>query len=224
VKYARGKDVALTANFRSTEFDCKGASTAKGGCSQTVLETKLFRKLQVLRNRIGEPITISSGYRCAEHNKRVGGVDGSYHMKGYAADIYCSLSPEQLAKAAQEAGFSGIGMYDGCAGRFVHVDIRPIPYLWKNTSGRNVTAYTHGGRKAECPYSIGRSALRQGSRGNGVRAVQWILSWAGYSCSVDGIFGGKTTAAVKAFQRDMCLAPDGIVGEKTRTALCEVSA
>jgi hypothetical protein len=43
--------------------------------------------LQPLRNHFQVPIVINSGYRCRQVNKAVGGADGSWHMKGCAADI-----------------------------------------------------------------------------------------------------------------------------------------
>ena len=39
------------------------------------------------------------------------------------------------------------------------------------------------------------------------------------SCGADGIFGKKTLAAVKAFQRDNKLKADGITGPLTWNAL-----
>ena len=43
--------------------------------------------LDPLREHWGSPIYITSGYRCPELNEEVGGVEGSYHMDGCAADI-----------------------------------------------------------------------------------------------------------------------------------------
>jgi len=43
--------------------------------------------LQPLRDAMGEPIKIGSGYRCPQLNKAVGGVSNSQHMKGEAADL-----------------------------------------------------------------------------------------------------------------------------------------
>lgn len=43
--------------------------------------------LEPLRVAMGRPINISSGYRCEQLNKAVGGVYNSQHMKGQAADI-----------------------------------------------------------------------------------------------------------------------------------------
>lgn len=45
--------------------------------------------LQPLREAYGKPLTISSGYRCTELNKAVGGVQNSAHQYGYAADVQC---------------------------------------------------------------------------------------------------------------------------------------
>lgn len=43
--------------------------------------------LDPLREAYGKPIIVTSGYRCPELNKAVGGATGSQHMLGQAADI-----------------------------------------------------------------------------------------------------------------------------------------
>lgn len=52
--------------------------------------------------------------------------------------------------------------------------------------------------------------LRKGSRGEEVKRLQEILH-----LEVDSIFGQKTLEAVKTFQREQGLFPDGVVGPKT---------
>ena len=47
--------------------------------------------LQPLRNAIGLPVNVSSGYRCQRLNLAVGGSSTSAHLIGYAADITCPL-------------------------------------------------------------------------------------------------------------------------------------
>ena len=42
---------------------------------------------QPLRDFLGKPVVISSGYRCRELNEKVGGVSNSQHLTGEAADI-----------------------------------------------------------------------------------------------------------------------------------------
>ena len=51
------------------------------------LERRVSRVLDPLREAWGTPIIVTSGYRCEELNKRVGGVKTSYHLRGMAADI-----------------------------------------------------------------------------------------------------------------------------------------
>ena len=43
--------------------------------------------LDIIREKYGKPITISSGYRCPALNKVVGGASTSQHTKGQAADL-----------------------------------------------------------------------------------------------------------------------------------------
>ena len=57
--------------------------------------------------------------------------------------------------------------------------------------------------------------LKNGARGNAVRAVQGILNSRGQSLAVDGSFGPATLSAVKSFQKARGLEVDGVVGDVT---------
>jgi peptidoglycan hydrolase-like protein with peptidoglycan-binding domain len=72
--------------------------------------------------------------------------------------------------------------------------------------------------KCNCPP---QPTLRIGSSGNAVAFLQTRLNARGATprLVVDGIFGPKTDAAVRAFQRSRGLVVDGVVGPKTWTAL-----
>lgn len=63
------------------------------------------------------------------------------------------------------------------------------------------------------------TAIRKGSNGADVRKCQQLLTDAGYSTAVDGVFGSGTEKQVKAFQSANGLTADGIVGDKTWAAL-----
>ncbi len=64
--------------------------------------------------------------------------------------------------------------------------------------------------------SASAAIYKQGSRGEAVRDIQKVLQRTGhYSGSIDGIYGSKTTAAVKAFQRSVGIKVDGICGPVT---------
>ncbi|HZK33629.1 MAG TPA: phosphodiester glycosidase family protein [Tissierellaceae bacterium] len=62
--------------------------------------------------------------------------------------------------------------------------------------------------------------LRQGSRGNDVRILQYKLTGKGFNTfGIDGIFGPNTYLAVKKFQKHSNIGVDGIVGRQTVNAL-----
>lgn len=61
---------------------------------------------------------------------------------------------------------------------------------------------------------------KYGSQGEEVRQIQTKLKrWGYYNGSVDGIYGSKTLAAVKSFQRKNGLTVDGIAGKNTLNAM-----
>ncbi|MDE7257626.1 MAG: peptidoglycan-binding protein [Lachnospiraceae bacterium] len=61
-----------------------------------------------------------------------------------------------------------------------------------------------------------RPILKKGSKGSAVMELQRMLKVKGYDVgAIDGIFGSRTLAAVKAFQKANDLIVDGIVGAKT---------
>jgi hypothetical protein len=61
--------------------------------------------------------------------------------------------------------------------------------------------------------------LRTGSNGVAVEALQWALTRAGFTATIDGSFGPATARAVKEFQTAKSLTVDGLVGPKTWSAL-----
>lgn len=69
-------------------------------------------------------------------------------------------------------------------------------------------------------YQTQEIAIETGLTTSQVRTVQTKLkNWGYYNGSVDGIYGPKTKAAVKYFQRNNGLVADGIVGTQTAKAL-----
>jgi uncharacterized protein (TIGR02594 family) len=77
-----------------------------------------------------------------------------------------------------------------------------------------------GFRRAVAADGAGRVTLRHGMRGPEVRALQERLADLGYPPgAIDGAFGDRTAAAVLAFQADLGLSTDGVVGRQTWGAL-----
>ena len=84
----------LSTNFRLSEFTRSDTAKRLGienECSSVEQILNLaylcHMVLQPLRDRFG-PIRITSGYRCPELNRAVGGVKNSQHLRGEAADIH----------------------------------------------------------------------------------------------------------------------------------------
>ena len=62
------------------------------------------------------------------------------------------------------------------------------------------------------PYNLTEKVMKKGSRGESVKWLQYRLNDLGYNLTIDGIYGAKTEAAVKDFQKVFC---DGICGPLT---------
>ena len=125
-------DMNLSANFKVKEFACKD------GSDKVLIDINLVEKLQELRNYLGKPITITSGYRTDSYNRQCGGAENSYHIKGQAADIYSSdIKPIIIALWAEFNGLGGIGVYLDRSQEFVHLDTRSQKYRWVNRNGTN---------------------------------------------------------------------------------------
>lgn len=120
--YTKGNSIKLSNNFYSKEFDCKC-----GKCNKTIIDAELVNYLQLIRNYFNKPVIINSGYRCAAHNKAVGGATLSKHRFGMAADIVIKgVQPKAIAAHAETLGIKGIGLYPS----FVHVDTRRSKSYW----------------------------------------------------------------------------------------------
>lgn len=70
-----------------------------------------------LQSMMANPLKVTSAYRTPEHNASVGGAKHSQHIEGNAFDVDVSgmsrAEQVQLIKNARQAGFKGIGVYDG---------------------------------------------------------------------------------------------------------------
>ena len=118
----------ISRNFSYREFERSATADAHMICN--VIRTFEVRDasyelveevLQPLRDEIGEPIDISSGYRCPELNAFIPrSSPTSQHTKGEAADIKVrNLSPLELARTIVRMGlpFDQLILYP----TFVHV-------------------------------------------------------------------------------------------------------
>jgi len=107
--------------FSSSELKCKCES-----CEGGEMDDEFMAKLVAVRERVGVPMTISSGYRCPAHNNAVShsGRTGA-HTTGRAVDIRCSgNNTHAILTAALAEGMQGIGVAQkgGHKYRYLHLD------------------------------------------------------------------------------------------------------
>lgn len=115
-------DEQLSPHFKGVELGCPcGECMGRG-----IIALELIDALERLRAIVGKPLRINSGYRCPTYNRRIGGRPDSYHQLGCAVDVSAvGIGVNELARAAREAGFSGVIKYK--ARNFVHMDLRLQP-------------------------------------------------------------------------------------------------
>lgn len=84
-------------DFRPEEFRCGCGGKYCSGYP-TRMKAKELRHLQTIRTHFGKPVVVTSGLRCREFNNRLSGSSSqSFHMKGYAADIYIAGVTDTLS-------------------------------------------------------------------------------------------------------------------------------
>ncbi len=100
----------LSKNFSLEEFTASDTATRKGIVNQPNAEQvenlkMVASTLEVIRELVGQPVHISSGFRCPALNKAAGGSLKSAHMEGLAADIWVQgMNAKALAHMIADAG------------------------------------------------------------------------------------------------------------------------
>jgi len=111
------------------EFECKCKNKhCSGKIPQLQMKPQLIQALNRIREEFKEPITVTSGFRCQDHNEAIGGAKASQHLLGAAADIRpAKADPGDLDRLYKlcEAEPEIIGLGDGRKRGFIHVDVRP---------------------------------------------------------------------------------------------------
>lgn len=103
--------------FKLAEFKCRH-------CEQNMIQPGFVDKLDRLRATVGFPLRVSSGYRCPLHNQAVSttGPDGP-HTTGQAADLRVDRERAMIVvREALRMGFTGVGVKQHGANRFIHLD------------------------------------------------------------------------------------------------------
>lgn len=134
--YKYGDTTQISPHFKACEFQCKCS-----GKHDFPLDTALIDKLEKLYTELNcSQISVSSGYRCVQHDKAVGGSGTGQHTLGKAADICCygqdgkPIVSYLVCCAAEDVGFSGVARINDS---YTHVDVRSGHWFGDETKGNN---------------------------------------------------------------------------------------
>ena len=114
IRNKTGGNERIGKYFKAHEFACRC-----GHCPISIVSEDLILRLDLLRGIIGEPLRISSGYRCWVHNAEVGGKEYSRHLHGAAADILFPTKNKDLLIKLCGKMFE----YSYCGPNFIHVNV-----------------------------------------------------------------------------------------------------
>lgn len=119
--------------FTFTEFERSDTAT-KFAIDNTMPESAkknvaelVDKVLDPLREAWGKPIIVTSGYRCPELNKAVGGAKTSHHLSGMAADISTGNKADnrRLFELVQKLDLPFTQLIDESNFTWVHISLDP---------------------------------------------------------------------------------------------------
>lgn len=107
-------NMKVSEHFKSGELACRC-------CNRLFVDDVFLSMLEELRLLWGKPMIVTSCFRCAKHNREVGGAENSFHLYGCAADIFIKKEDQKyFCELACRIGFSHIFAYE--ERNFVHID------------------------------------------------------------------------------------------------------
>ena len=116
--------------FTADELKCQH-------CGEEGIDGYFMAKIDNLREELGFPFPVTSGYRCSDHPIEARKKAPGAHTTGQAVDIGVSGNEAyMLIEAAIRDNFTGIGINQKGDSRFIHLDIiphsssSPRPWIW----------------------------------------------------------------------------------------------
>ena len=109
----------------------EGIDNRPSKCAYHLLHVLVDQLLDPIREAWGEPIVVSSGYRCKQLNALVGGVKNSHHILGCAADIIAGNRADHrklfkmIQKMQQEGRIKFTQLILEGNGRWIHISYVP---------------------------------------------------------------------------------------------------
>ena len=218
-KYARGKESAYGWNVQNQPWcdvfvdagfiECFGLDTARKMTYQPVFSALCSASAQYYKNN-------NAWYNSPEVGDQIffyyeGGINHTGIVIQVSGGLVYTVegnSSDMVRMGVYATGHSAIAGYG-----------RPNWSVVAGDTSAPTTEQKTVKTVAELP------TLKQGDKGEVVKAAQYLLNGRGASCGMwgaDGDFGPATLAAVKAYQRRNDLEPDGIIGPATWAALLGV--
>ena len=106
-------------------------------CNQRGMDEQFMKKIESLREELGFPFIVTSGYRCEDHPIEARKTSSGAHTTGRALDLSVyGQDAHRLLSGALTAGFTGIGINQKGSSRFIHIDDiestseRSRPWVW----------------------------------------------------------------------------------------------
>lgn len=237
---ASSRSTKLSPNFTVDEL------TKSGGRRFTVarIDPRLVECVQAIRDRVGRPVVVTSGYRSWGHNeniydKRDKKPTLSRHCSGQAVDIRISgMDGMAIAKAAIDACGADIGV--GIGSKYAHVDVRGTWARWTYFSGsknrsavREIDDYAKSRIGPSTPTTLVRPSpaptsaidVRHAVVRNRVHSQQ--LGWGPHRRAISRLIGFTDSTpdesgfadALARWQATRGLEVDGILGPGTWRAM-----
>lgn len=133
-------NIQLTKHFNCQQFRCKCKTK-----HDFLVDTDLVNYLEKLYIALNASYArISSGFRCPDHDRAVGGKGTGKHTQGYAADITFAnqngdiINTKWVSCVAQDLGFRGIANINK-EYTYIHLDMRPTGKWYGNEITGNNT-------------------------------------------------------------------------------------
>ena len=122
--------IPITPHLTRGEIECHCGCGF--GLEDNEFTIHVAQAFEQIRQRIGKPITVSSGCRCDAWNTLQGGTDHSQHLNCNALDLICpsSIDYEKFYKTCVSVigNSGGVGYYQ--KQNFVHIDLRGWKARW----------------------------------------------------------------------------------------------